>query len=88
MEIENTGVEIATSSLNITFASAVPKSDRIKIYPNEVVTADELRACSKEKFDSNKIIKAGIQIQIKFPKAIANAEMPCNLYLIKFTLME
>ncbi len=31
IDIENTGEEIATSSLNMTFASAVPKRDRIKI---------------------------------------------------------
>ena len=31
---------------------------------------------------------AGIEIDMKFPKAIPMAETPCSLYLIIFTFME
>ena len=31
---------------------------------------------------------AGIEIDMKFPKAIPKAETPCSLYLITFTFME
>ena len=87
MEIEKTGDEIATKSLNMTFARAVPKKARIKTYPIEIDTFFPINTSCKGKFEKINIIVAGNKIAIKFPKAMASADIPSNLYFIRFTFI-
>ena len=87
MEIEKTGDEIATKSLNMTFARAVPKKARIKTYPIEIDTFSPVNTSCKGKFEKINIIVAGNKIAIKFPKAMASADIPSNLYFIRFTFI-
>ena len=88
MEIEKTGVEIETSSLNITFAKAVPNKERMNMYPKEVLTSEATPTSDQGKSTNKRTPMAGKMIDIKFPKAIAIAGTPWSLYLIKFTLIE
>ena len=88
MDIEKTGVEIDTNVLNITFAKAVPKKARIKTQPKERVISLFLVSWSNGKSENKSTKAAGIEIDMKFPKAIPKAETPFSLYLIIFTFME
>ena len=69
-------MEIETNSLNITFAKAVPNSDKIKIYPIELLTSEEDIILVHGKSTKRRTTNAGITIAIKFPKAIAKAGTP------------
>lgn len=88
IEIENTGEEIETNSLNITLAIAVPKKAKIKIYPNEVVTSLLVPRDDQGKSDKRSTSVAGMTMAKKLPKAIPKEETPCSLYLITLTLIE
>ena len=87
IEIEKTGEEIATNSLNITFANAVPNKAKMKIYPSEELTFGEYKVSPHGKLEKNKTKTAGKTIAKKFPEAIPSEEIPFNLYLIIFTLI-
>ena len=71
----------------MTFAKAVPKKAKIKTYVIEIDTLVPFKTSWIGKFEKINIRVAGNNMAMKFPRAIASADIPSSLYFIKFTFI-